>query len=203
MSSVAAFRRRVDRLDTCLLSDALDTLDRGRDRAATPVPLHCPTGLRPVSVPERFSGPAVTARLEPFVGGAPASGCHLGARALDQAPPGSVIVIDNGGRTESAAWGGLLTRAARRQRVSGVVVDGLCRDIDEIIGLGVPVVARGTSPVTARGRVVEVAFNEPVRVGTVQIRPGDWVVADGSGVVVVPAEQMVDVVVDRIHRSSN
>lgn len=80
-----------------------------------------------------------------------------------------------------------------------MVVDGLCRDVDESRELGFPVFGRGCMPLTARGRVVEAATNERVVISGVTVDPGDLVVADGSGVVFVPAAR-ADAVVSTAER---
>lgn len=74
--------------------------------------------------------------------------------------------------------------------LSGVVVDGAARDIDACKEFGFPVYARGTVPITARGRIMEESFNEVIRIGDVQVRPGDILVADINGVVVIPVEKL-------------
>jgi 4-hydroxy-4-methyl-2-oxoglutarate aldolase len=76
----------------------------------------------------------------------------------------------------------LLSRAARRRGVRGVVVDGACRDIDEAQALGFPLYARAAVPTTARGRAIELATNVPVTIDGVSIAPADLVIADGSGI---------------------
>jgi len=76
------------------------------------------------------------------------------------------------------------------KKIAGVIVDGTCRDIDESRELEFPVFGRDVLPVTARGRVIETAFNEPVKIGSVTVRPGDWVIADGSGVVFLAQENV-------------
>ena len=70
--------------------------------------------------------------------------------------------------------------------VAGVIVEGPARDIDDCARLDFPVFARSHTARTARGRIVEVATNEPITVGDLEIYPGDYVVADGSAVVFVP-----------------
>jgi regulator of RNase E activity RraA len=82
-----------------------------------------------------------------------------------------------------------LSRGAVRQGVAAVIVDGACRDLDESEELGLPVFARAAVPVTARGRVAEHAFNEPITVAGLAVNLGDLVLADGSGVVFVAAEK--------------
>ena len=101
------------------------------------------------------------------------------------ATPGDVIVVEHRGRTDVSGWGGLLSRGAIRKGVAAVLVDGACRDVDESRALGLPVFARAAVPVTARGRVSEHSCQEPIIFGTIWVKPGDLVVADGSGIVFV------------------
>jgi regulator of RNase E activity RraA len=70
----------------------------------------------------------------------------------------------------------------------------MCRDIDESRELGFPVFARGVVPTTARGRIVEVGFNCPITVSGITVRPGDWLIADGSGVVFLTQDRVDDIV---------
>ena len=96
-----------------------------------------------------------------------------------------MIVVDHGGRLEAAGWGGILSLAAKVKGVAGVIVDGAARDDDESRDVGLPIFARAGTPVTARGRIVEESFNEPISIGHVEVCPGDLVIADWSGVVFV------------------
>ena len=91
------------------------------------------------------------------------------------------------GRTDCAGWGGLLSRAAAVRGIEGVVVDGAARDLREAAEAGVAVFARVGTPVTARGRAVELSWGEPVKLAGVPVFPGDLVLADSGGMVVVPA----------------
>jgi regulator of RNase E activity RraA len=177
---------RLARLDTCVLSDALDVLEMAG----------VVSGLIPLWEGARLAGPAVTVKLAPGSPGAGQALVHLGARAISQSRSGSVIVVDNDGRTEMGAWGGLLSLAATREGVAGVVLDGACRDVDEARELGFPVFGRSGVPRTARRRVFEESTGAPVSIGGVLVRQGDFVVADGSGVVVVERSRAVDVVAE-------
>jgi regulator of RNase E activity RraA len=177
---------RLARLDTCALSDALDVLGLAG----------VVSGLLPAWEGARLAGPAVTVKLAPGLADADHGRVHLGARAIEQARPGSVIVVDNGGRTEMGGWGGLLSLAAARSGVAGVVLDGACRDVDEARVLGFPVFARCAVPRTARRRVFEESTGHPVTLGGVSVSPGDFVLADGSGVVVVPRSRALDVIAE-------
>jgi regulator of RNase E activity RraA len=82
---------------------------------------------------------------------------------------------------------------AKMKGVAGVVVDGAARDIDACREFGFPVYGRGTVPLTARGRIMEESFNGIIRVGDVQVRPGDIVMADINGVVIIPVERLDEV----------
>ncbi|WP_103380500.1 RraA family protein [Pseudonocardia dioxanivorans] len=186
-----SYADRLAELDSCLLSDALDSL--GLPGAVA--------GITPVWQGARLAGRAVTMRTVPFDGRL--STRHLGAAALERAVEGEIVVVQqvrpDGGPT-AASWGGLLARAAVYRGLGGVVVDGACRDVDEIRELGLPVSASHVVPFTARGRFVEDAVGEPVTIGGVAVEEGDFVLADGSGVVFVPAGRIDEVlaVADRL-----
>jgi 4-hydroxy-4-methyl-2-oxoglutarate aldolase len=164
---------RLAKLDTCAVSDALDRL--GLSGAVN--------GLHPMWPCPRIVGRVITVKLKRAGGERPAR--HLGTAAVEAATPGDVIVIDHGGRLEAAGWGGILSLAAKLKGVAGVIVDGACRDVDESRDVGLPIFARAGTPVTARGRIVEESFNEPIRIGHAAVLPGDLVIADWSGVVFV------------------
>ena len=174
---------RLERLDPGAVSDALDRL--GLSGVVT--------GLAPLSVPaRRVAGRVVTVELGPPVVGP--AGRHLGTAAIEAAGPGDVIVVAHQGRLDCAGWGGILSLAAQLRGVAGVIVDGACRDLDEARELGFPVFAKGVVPTTARARASELAWGRPITVGQcVRVRPGDLVLADGSGVVFVDAERADEV----------
>ena len=172
---------RLARLDSCALSDALDSLG-----------LHgVADGLGPLTGPARVAGRVVTVELgRP---GAQRSHRHLCTAAVVGAEPGDVIVVAHQGRTDCAGWGGNLSRAAGRAGLGGVIVDGAARDIDESREVGFPVFASAATPRTARGRAVEVSWGEPVSIAGVAVAAGDAVLADGTGVVFVPAGRLDEV----------
>lgn len=178
---------RLTALDTCAVSDALDKL--GLPGAVI--------GISALTGPARVVGCAVTTKL-----GAPLPGLpkrHLGAGAVMAARPGDIIVVEHRGRTDVSGWGGLLSRGAVRRGVAAVLVDGACRDIDESRTLALPVFARAAVPVTARGRIAEHSCQEPITFGTIAVKPGDLVIADGSGIVFVDqarADHIVSVAED-------
>ena len=182
MVSLAA---RLELLDSCVVSDALDRL--GLQQAVT--------GIAPLWACPRIAGPVRTVELRPLAAGETAPpGPHLGTRAIESSTPGDVVVVAHQGRDDSAGWGGLLSTAAVVAGIRGVLVDGACRDVDEAIELRLPLYARAATPVTARGRTVEAASGGPVTVGGVSVREGDLVLADRSGVVFVPFQAAPDVI---------
>lgn len=177
---------RLGRLDTCVVSDALDALNK---RGAV-------IGLRPMWEGAKVAGRAMTVGLAPYPPRSEADKkVHLGVEAIEAAEPGSVIVVDNAGRTEMGCWGGLLSLAAQCNGVAGVVLDGACRDVDEARQLGFPAFARAPIQRTARARVYQETFGQPIRVAGIPVETGDFVLADGSGVVVLSADDAEEVIV--------
>jgi 4-hydroxy-4-methyl-2-oxoglutarate aldolase len=173
---------RLAKLDTCSVSDAMDSLGL---KGAT-------WGVRPQWQCPRIVGRAVTMKIKPVGFEQPTQ--HLGTPAIEAAQPGDIIVIDNAGQPQFSTWGGLLSLSAKLKGVSGVVIDGACRDIDEARDLEFPVYSRGVVPMTARGRVMQESFNQEIQFAGVQCRPGDLVIADGSGVVIILREKEEEVV---------
>ncbi len=157
-------------------------------------------GLARLSTGSKITGPVLTVRLESANGRTAER--HLCTAAIEAASPGEIIVVEHHSRSDCAGWGGILSRAAGMRKIAGVIVDGICRDIDESRELGFPVFGRGVLPVTARGRVIETDFNTPVTIGPISVRPGDWVIADGSGVVFIAAENL-QAVVDQAEKLVN
>jgi len=170
---------RLSRLDCCAVSDALDKLGLGG----------LVSGLPQLAGSGRIAGRAITMRLG--VGSAPAGPVrHLGTSAVEAAQPGDVIVIEQRSGVEAGSWGGILTLGAKLRGVAGVIADGPVRDIDEAKNMNFPVFARACTARTARGRVVELATDGPVEIGTVTVNPGDYAIADGSGVIFIKPEDI-------------
>jgi 4-hydroxy-4-methyl-2-oxoglutarate aldolase len=134
----------------------------------------------------KIVGPAVTVREEPTTERVPPS--HA-LELIDHSLAGSVIVIAISGFRDVAVWGGLMTAGAFVNGLEGAVLDGGVRDVEEIErDFGFPVFSRSICPATTVGRFKTVAANEPVSVGGVNVNPGDLIVGDRDGVIVVPAE---------------
>lgn len=148
--------------------------------------------LKPRINDKRICGPAVTvleAATDEFV--PPQHALDL----IDEAPRGSVIVISiAGGEPDVAVWGGLMTAGAVANGHAGAVLDGGVRDLVEIRrDYGFPVYARAVSPGTTLGRYKTVASQVPVRVGGIMVHPGDLIVGDVDGIVVVPKDHAAEV----------
>ena len=148
-------------------------------------------GLNSFGQPTLAAGRIVTIQLGPASNRR--SAFHLGARAIQSAKPGNILIIDNGADTRAACWGGLLTLAAKRKGVTGLLVNGLVRDLEEIREIGMPLLALGTTPLTARGRYIEIGTNVPLTISGVKIHPGDFAVLDQSGAVIIPQTRIRDV----------
>ena len=176
-----ALQARLVKIDTCVLSDAMDRLGiRG-----------VAFGIGRLAGQARVAGRVITVTLGPAEGGVAPR--HLCTAAVDQGGPGDVIVVEHHAHQQAAGWGGILSFAAKSRGIEGVIVDGMCRDIDEAIEFGFPVFGAGAVPATARGRVMEIACQEPIVVRGIRVYPGDWVLADSSGVVFVPVARLEEV----------
>jgi 4-hydroxy-4-methyl-2-oxoglutarate aldolase len=178
-TDVGARVRRLRKLDCCAVSDALDRL---KLRGAV-------SGLAQRSGSGRIAGLVTTVMLGT---GDPPPGPvrHLGTTAIEASGPDHVIVVEQRTGVEAGSWGGLLSLGAKLKGVAGVVIDGPARDIDEARTLDFPVFSRSVTPLTARSRIVEKATNVRVTIGEIQVEPGDYVIADGSGVVFIAAENI-------------
>jgi len=108
--------------------------------------------------------------------------------------PGDFVVVDRLGDTRYACWGGGLTLAASAAGVAGAVIDGPCTDIAEIEACDFHVWSRGLSPITTRLRDLGGMMNVPVSCGGVVVQPGDAVIADDNGVLVLPPEELDEVI---------
>jgi len=167
------FVSRLSRLDSCAVSDALDKLGL----------MGAVTGIRRLSTERRIAGQVLTVKLDRAEGRSNTR--HLCTAAIEAASPGDIIVVEQHTGLDAASWGGNLSIGAQVRGVAGVIVDGPVRDVDDSRELDFPVFARDHTARTARGRIVEVATNEPITVGGVTVSAGDFAVADGSAAVFI------------------
>jgi regulator of RNase E activity RraA len=146
--------------------------------------------LRPLTKETRFVGPALTVRLEP--------GNQVDCLdALSVAQAGDVIVVDAAGETETSVWGGLMSGLCKIKGVAGAVIDGAMRDTDETRDLGFFIFAKAIVPRSTHtpysGRMEPIEINVPIQCAGVLVRPGDLVLGDEIGVVVIPLENAAQV----------
>lgn len=116
--------------------------------------------------------------------------------SISLAQKGDFVVVDAGGRTDVAAWGGNHSTRCHERGVAGVLINGSTRDSDEIRALGFPTFCLGTSPVASQWTQETAEINGSVAFGGVQIRPGDIIVGDGDGLVVIAPEQLPSILAE-------
>ncbi len=179
MSQAALLDHIAAHLYTAVLSDSLDSLGYRRQVMRE--------SIRPVH--SRYQVVAGFAHTIAFVDSDEILPNPFDAEiaAVDAIPSDAMVVISTGNSIQNAPWGELLSTAAVARGARGAVMDGFVRDVKLIEELGFPVFATGMKPVDSNGRGLLTAWNEPVVCGEVAVQPGDLVVADFDGIVVVPA----------------
>ncbi len=164
---------RAAKMDTATLSDALDKLG---------IAGQC-YRIKPRDVEFRMAGRAWTLLYGP-AGNPPGTVGDY----IDDVPPGSVIVLDNGGRDNATVWGDILTEIAYRRGIAGTLIDGVCRDTRLCRSLGYPIFSKDHWMRTGKDRVQVEATGVPVNIGDARVAPGDIVKGDCDGVIVIPKE---------------
>jgi regulator of RNase E activity RraA len=159
-------------LGTAEISDALDALRLPGSAL----------GIAHIAGRARLFGPAFTVRYAPVDTARPGTVGDY----LDDTPEGAVVVLDNGGRLDCTVWGGILSRLAAHRGIAGTVAHGVCRDTAEADQAGYPLYARGRFMRTGKDRVQVESVGTAVSLADVRVCPGDFIVGDGDGVVVVP-----------------
>jgi 4-hydroxy-4-methyl-2-oxoglutarate aldolase len=162
---------RIRALDTATLSDALDRLSIVGQCAE----------IEARDPGFRLAGRAFTVRYGPATQPAGTVGDYI-----DDVPAGAVIVLDNGGRTDCTVWGDILTELAHRYGIAGTVINGVCRDVSLCRELKYPIFSKGHWMRTGKDRVQVEQYGVPVNVGQARVEPGDLLVGDADGVVVIP-----------------
>lgn len=162
---------RAARFDTATLSDALDKLG---------IAGQC-YRIKPRDHAFRMAGRAWTLLYGPAANPPGTVGDYI-----DDVPPGSVIVLDNGGRENATVWGDILTEIAHRRGIAGTVIDGVCRDTHLCRELGYAVFSKDHWMRTGKDRVQVEATGVPVNIGDARVAPGDILVGDADGVIVIP-----------------
>jgi regulator of RNase E activity RraA len=143
--------------------------------------------IRALGAPRRLVGTAVTLAL-------PSQDSTLLHHALGLLEPGHIVVIDRLGDRRHACWGGGVTHAAKAAGATAAIIDGMCTDPNEIREMGFPVWSRGVSPITTRIQGLGGMLNRPVSCGGVAVCPGDIVICDENGVLVLPPQELDEIV---------
>ena len=164
---------RAAKLDTATLSDALDKLG---------IVGQC-YRVKPRDAGFRLAGRAWTLKYGPAANPPGTVGDYI-----DDVAPGSVIVLDNNGRTDCTVWGDILTEIAHRRGIAGTVIHGINRDTHLCLSLGYPVFSLDHWMRTGKDRVQVEATQVPVNIGGARVAPGDILKGDTDGVVVIPKE---------------
>ena len=141
--------------------------------------------MRPWSGQARMAGQAYTVQVH-------TADILMVSKALAECPAGSVLVIDGHGECNTALWGGLTTLSAYRKGLAGIVIDGAIRDLADIRGSKLPVFARAVAA-NAGGAEYAGRLQVPVACGGQVVNPGDWLVGDDDGVVVIPLARLDEV----------
>ena len=144
--------------------------------------------IQPLLPRRRIAGPAVTLAI-------PGQDSTLLHHTLGQLRPGDILVVDRLGDDKHACWGGGVTIAAKAAGAAGGIVDGPCTDLTEIQDSDFPMWCRGMSPITTRLYNLGGTLNLPISCGNVTVKAGDVIIADETGVLVLPpgeAEAIAD-----------
>ncbi len=165
------------------VSDALDRL--GIEGA--------PQGILPIYNCPKIAGPAATLKLVPS--GKAQESTVLGTlRAIVKGGAGSVLVIDASDNPTVNAYGGVAGATSKHNGLVGCVTDGVVRDVDEYKGYRMPVYGRGIAQQSVRGRSSCAGYGIEVKLGGIRVRPGDYILADDNGTVVIPHERIAEVI---------
>ena len=165
------------------VSDALDRL--GIEGA--------PQGILPIYPCAKIAGPAATLKVVPF--GQAEESIVLGTlRAIVKGGAGSVLVVDGSENPHINSFGGVAGATAKHNGLVGCVSDAVVRDVDEYKVYGMPVYCKGIAQQSVRGRSACAGYGMEIRLGGVRVRPGDYILADDNGTVVIPHERVAEVI---------
>ena len=141
----------------------------------------------------RFAGFAVTARERAGeLGSFPRADFGVG-KMIAALEPGGVLMADLGG-ADVSTFGGLAALATKQRGAAAVVIDGGCRDVEEIRATELWVASRCVTPMTGKTRLKLESLNQPVRIGGISVEPGDLVISDDTGILVIPKSDLARVI---------
>jgi regulator of RNase E activity RraA len=142
--------------------------------------------IRPVLKNTKVVGPALTVKTP----GADSTVVH---KVMELAKPGDVLVIDRCGDRQHACWGGMVTLSAHLKELAGGIIDGPATDVDEIEELRFPLYCRGLSAMTTKLLGIGGEINTVIQCGGVAVEPGDLIVADRNGILVLKPDEAMEV----------
>lgn len=171
-------------LDTAGISDAMDKLGLHGQALG----IHALNNYRSEFYQKTFIGPAFTVKYVPASDPAGTVGDFI-----DDVAVGDVIVIDNSGRADCTVWGDIMTQYAGLRGITATVIDGVCRDVSTVLKTEYPLFTAGKFMRTGKDRVQVESVNSTVSVGNVRVEARDLVVADASGVVIIPRHRVEEV----------
>jgi 4-hydroxy-4-methyl-2-oxoglutarate aldolase len=184
--NVAEIARRFLRLYTGAISDILDK-SGCRNQVL-------PHFITPFTTANRVAGLAFTGQGYPCADVAH-DDTQTRLKMLDSISPGTVSVWSTGGSMDCAHWGEIMSTAVKQRGCTGAVVDGGLRDVDFVNALNYPVFARFKCSASSLGRWDIVDYQISIRIGNTVVHPGDFIFGDTDGVVVIPQEGTMDVLV--------
>lgn len=176
------FYQELLQLDTAELSDALDAC--GIEGALL--------GIKPVVSGAKLVGPAFTVQYLAFED--QQTEFKNAGNYIDDVPEGAVIVIDNQGRDDCTSWGDILTQTAIMRSIAGTVLHGAARDVKLIRELNYPLYANAIYMRSGKNRVYKSQQECKLMINGIAINPGDMIVGDDNGVLVIPKEKLADVI---------
>jgi len=189
-----------DKLDKCfsaVLQDVMDAMNY-REQCMDP-------SIKPLVPAMKAWGEAKTIYLE-MVEEIPEKPYQMEMELVDDVKEGQIIVAECDNRKLSSFWGGLLSNAMVGHKGTGIIVDGYSRDYNEIVELHLPTFCKGLSPYDSLGRMDGKERDIPIVCGGVKVNPGDLVLGDVDGVVVVPqeiADEVINKAWEKVKGESN
>lgn len=154
-----------------------------------------PSGIKPLSSRMKICGPAVTVHSPPVDN-------IMLHEAILAAKPGDVLVVEVSGEYEAGYWGDVMTHAAKERNIKGLIIDGCVRDSEEIIEMGFPVFSRGLC-IGGTAKNGGGTINYPITIGQVVISPGDLIVGDSDGIVVLPKSEIKEIIAKAEERENH
>jgi len=149
--------------------------------------------MKPI-FPSRIVGRAVTVLMRPLLNNDTKHYPNKALEVLDEAPEGSILIYEMQDSIDIAAIGDLMGATAKIRGIKGAVIDGAVRDINQLKKINFPVWSRRVTPATLVGRMVAVEKQVQVKCGDVNVIPGDYVVCDLDGVVIIPEKEISKII---------